>query len=51
MRKKPADHLDRIVAQWRRERPDLDVVPLALFGRLFRFAQFADDALAEGVQP
>lgn len=46
-----ADHLDRIVAQWRRERPDLDVAPLALLGRLFRFTQFADDALAEGVRP
>jgi DNA-binding MarR family transcriptional regulator len=51
MPKKPTDHVDRIVAQWRRERPGLDVAPLALFGRLFRYAQFADDALAEGVQP
>ena len=51
MPKTPPDHVDRIIAQWRRERPDLDVAPLALFGRLFRFAQFADDAFAEGVQP
>jgi DNA-binding MarR family transcriptional regulator len=51
MTKKPTDHLDHIVAQWRRERPDLDVAPLARLGRLFRFAQFADDALAEGVRP
>ncbi len=51
MARKPTDHLDRIVDQWRLERPDLDVAPLALLGRLFRFAQFADDALAEGVQP
>ena len=47
----PADHVDRIVAQWRRERPELDTGPLALLGRLFRFARLADDALAEGVQP
>jgi DNA-binding MarR family transcriptional regulator len=42
------DHLDRIVAQWRRERPDLDVSALALLGRLFRAAHLADLALAEG---
>jgi len=41
------DHIDAIVAQWRRERPDLDVAPLALLGRLFRAAQLADTALAE----
>ena len=51
MAKRRIDHLDRITAQWRRERPDLDVTPLALLGRLLRFAQFADDTLAEGVQP
>jgi DNA-binding MarR family transcriptional regulator len=47
VRQKPRDHLDRIVAQWRRERPDLDVAPLAVLGRLFRAAQLADAALAE----
>ncbi|HET7855963.1 MAG TPA: MarR family transcriptional regulator [Gaiellaceae bacterium] len=40
-------HVDAIVAQWRRERPDLDVAPLGLFGRLFRTAQLADAALAK----
>lgn len=45
------DHVDVIAGQWRRERPDLDVAPLALLGRLFRFAQLADSALAEGVKP
>jgi DNA-binding MarR family transcriptional regulator len=43
------DHIDRIVAQWRRERPELDVTALALLGRLFRAAQLADLALAAGV--
>jgi DNA-binding MarR family transcriptional regulator len=42
------DHIDSIVAQWHRERPDLDVSALALLGRLFRAAQLADIALAEG---
>ncbi len=43
----PGDHLDTIAAQWRRERPDLDVSALALLGRLFRTAALADRALAE----
>src|SRR5438093_9655048 len=41
------DHVDEIVAQWRRERPDLDVAALELFGRIFRTANLADAALAE----
>jgi DNA-binding MarR family transcriptional regulator len=44
---KPRDHVDRIVAQWRHERPDLDVSALGVLGRLFRAAQLADAALAE----
>jgi DNA-binding MarR family transcriptional regulator len=43
------DHVDMIIAQWRRERPDLDVAPLGLLGRLFRAAQLADAKLAEGI--
>jgi len=39
--------MDRIVAQWRRERPDLNIEPLGLFGRLFRAAQLTDTALGE----
>ena len=51
------DHIDRILAQWRRERPDLDVAPMGLLGRLFRVVQLADAALTEplvgryGLQP
>ncbi|MDK3018177.1 MarR family winged helix-turn-helix transcriptional regulator [Pseudodonghicola flavimaris] len=30
------DQVDRILAQWRRERPDLDVTPMGTFGRLKR---------------
>jgi len=43
----PTDHLDSIVEQWRRERPDLDTDALGTLGRLFRAAQLADAALAE----
>jgi len=43
------DHLDHIVEQWRRERPDLNVAPLALMGRLLRAADLADAAFADGL--
>jgi DNA-binding MarR family transcriptional regulator len=45
------DHVDGILAQWRRERPELDVGPIGVFGRLFRSAQLADSALADGIVP
>lgn len=32
------DHVGRIQEQWRRERPDLDVSPQGLYGRLHRLA-------------
>jgi DNA-binding MarR family transcriptional regulator len=40
------DHIDAIVEQWRRERPDLDVAALALFGRLFRVVDLLGSELA-----
>lgn len=33
------DHVDTIIEQWNRERPDLDVGPMALIGRLGRLAR------------
>lgn len=30
------DHVDRILAQWHQERPDLDVAPMGLIGRIKR---------------
>ncbi len=41
--------MDMILAQWRRERPDLDVDALGLLGRLFRAAHLADAELAAGI--
>ncbi|KXG84308.1 MarR family winged helix-turn-helix transcriptional regulator [Agrobacterium bohemicum] len=39
MAEKPADdHVDRILAQWAKERPDLDVEPMGIMGRLHRLA-------------
>ena len=46
---KRGDHIDAIVGQWRRERPDLDLAPLGVMGRLLRTAHLADAALAEGL--
>jgi DNA-binding MarR family transcriptional regulator len=43
------DHIDRIVEQWTHERPDVDVEPLALLGRLFRVSRLADEALTRGL--
>jgi hypothetical protein len=47
----PQDHVDEILAQWRRERPDLNVAPPGLYGRLFRIVRLSDDALAKGLAP
>ncbi len=45
------DHIDRIVGQWRHERPDLDVTALGILGRLFRIASLAETELAHGLAP
>ena len=37
------DHIDDIVAQWRRARPDLDVAPMGIIGRLFLATALADN--------
>ena len=39
-----ADEVDRIVAAWRRERPDLDVAPLEVLSRVTRLARHLDRA-------
>jgi DNA-binding MarR family transcriptional regulator len=36
------DEVDRIVAAWGRERPDLDVAPLGVFSRVSRLARLLD---------
>jgi DNA-binding MarR family transcriptional regulator len=36
------DEVDRIVAAWRRERPDLDVGPLEVLSRVMRLARHLD---------
>ena len=40
----PADAVDAVLAQWQRERPDLDTTPMALVGRLARAARLVETA-------
>src|SRR4051794_41649543 len=51
------DHVDTILEQWARERPDLDASPIGLIGRLHRLADvlnvelrkvFAEEGLGDG---
>lgn len=39
------DAVDRILAQWRRERPDIDPSPMGIFGRLSRITATARPAI------
>ena len=39
------DHVDRIMGQWAAERPDLDVSPMGLIGRLHRLGGRLNDEL------
>ncbi len=40
-----ADHVDRVLEQWGRQRPDLDVSPMAVIGRLKRLSRLIDAEL------
>lgn len=40
-----ADAVDKILAQWQRERPDLDASPMGVIGRLSRLAQHIHRAI------
>lgn len=41
------DHVDKVLAQWARERPDLDASPMAVVGRLSRVARRFTEEMAE----
>ena len=45
-----ADHVDRLVEQWRNVRPDLELDPMATFGRLGRLHTHATRAIEEVFQ-
>jgi DNA-binding MarR family transcriptional regulator len=40
-----ADHVDFILKQWRTQRPDLDVSPMGIVGRLTRLSRLAGDEI------
>jgi DNA-binding MarR family transcriptional regulator len=40
-----ADHVDLVLAQWASERPDLDVSPMGVIGRLLRLSRALDAEL------
>jgi len=42
-----ADHVDRILEQWSEQRPDLDVSPMAVIGRLSRLSQLIGGELRQ----
>ncbi len=45
MTERARDAVDRIADQWARERPDLDVGPMLVIGRLHRLAELLDQGL------
>ncbi|MEU3529807.1 MarR family transcriptional regulator [Streptomyces sp. NPDC038707] len=56
-KRQPLDHVARIQAEWRRQRPDVDVSPQGVIGRLHRLADrltgelcrvYGDYGLSEG---
>jgi DNA-binding MarR family transcriptional regulator len=42
-----ADSVDRVLAQWERERPDLDASPMGIVGRIQRASRLLDRGLQE----
>ena len=42
-----SDPVDKILMQWRRERPDLDVSPMGVIGRMGRLAKHLERAVQE----
>jgi DNA-binding MarR family transcriptional regulator len=39
-----ADRVDRVLEQWRRERPDLDMAPVGVISRLGRVVEYIDES-------
>ena len=45
------DHVDHLLAQWQRERPDLDTTLLAISTRLVRLSRYLDRTIADHLAP
>jgi len=41
------DHVDQVLAQWHRERPDVDVTPMGVVSRVKRLAKLFEQATSE----
>ncbi|MFA0439075.1 transcriptional regulator [Vibrio sp. 10N.286.49.C2] len=41
------DAVDRVVAQWAKEKPDLETEPMAMMGRMMRLAKYMENQVAE----
>ncbi|MFF5211886.1 MarR family winged helix-turn-helix transcriptional regulator [Streptosporangium sp. NPDC000396] len=41
------DPVDRIMGQWRKERPDLEPSPMGIFGRIYRISRLMADRMEE----
>jgi DNA-binding MarR family transcriptional regulator len=44
------DAVDAITGQWNRERPDLDTLPMAVFGRIYRLSRVMGDRMEKEYQ-
>lgn len=47
----PSDHVDHLLAQWERERPELDTTLLAISTRVVRLGRYLDRTLADHLAP
>ena len=45
------DRVDSILKQWASERPDLDVSPIGIFGRISRIDRLFEQSMAEFLRP
>ena len=39
------DHVDHLIEQWRRERPDLNVSPMGIIARMSRLSRFLERSI------
>jgi len=45
------DPIDRLIGQWKRERPELDASPMAVVGRILRLAGVLERSVEETLRP
>ena len=45
------DSFDRVLEEWQQERPDLDMAPIGIVGRLYRLGRLVEDFYLESTRP